>query len=225
MSRLTRLYPPRWRARYETEFDALLEAIPLGLSDRLDIVRGAFVAWLTPRYGYSMRRSRVWLALVVATTILFVSAAASARETPLAAQAQYQVYVDWGSGAYGAHPSTHPVLDLTIHNRGSAIQHMILALDFHRSARPVWHVASHPEGSATIFFRSTAVTVPGSSYAWSLGSVPHNASTRFRVALDVLRPHCTYTFFHVYAVVGHPGRRVLVQGGAMGGGCGMGGAP
>jgi hypothetical protein len=43
---LLRLYPARWRARYGDEFEALLEARPLGPFDVLDIVLGAFDAHL-----------------------------------------------------------------------------------------------------------------------------------------------------------------------------------
>lgn len=49
MSRLLSLYPPRWRARYEAEFRALLDERPPSLIDRLDILRGAFDARLHPQ--------------------------------------------------------------------------------------------------------------------------------------------------------------------------------
>ena len=45
---LVRLYPRAWRARYEAEFLAVLEAAPTGAHDRLDIVRGALDAHLHP---------------------------------------------------------------------------------------------------------------------------------------------------------------------------------
>ena len=45
---LVRLYPRAWRARYETEFLAVLEACPAGRRDRIDIARGAIDAHLHP---------------------------------------------------------------------------------------------------------------------------------------------------------------------------------
>ena len=45
---LVRLYPRAWRARYEVEFRALLEAAPPTRRDRLDIARGALDAHLHP---------------------------------------------------------------------------------------------------------------------------------------------------------------------------------
>lgn len=47
-SDVVRLYPRAWRARYEDEFMALLEAAPTTRRDRLDIVRGALDAHLHP---------------------------------------------------------------------------------------------------------------------------------------------------------------------------------
>jgi hypothetical protein len=46
--RLVRLYPRPWRARYEAEFRAVLEAGPSSRGDVLDIVRGALDAHLHP---------------------------------------------------------------------------------------------------------------------------------------------------------------------------------
>lgn len=45
-SLLVRLYPARWRARYEDEFEAILEAQSLGPFDVLDVVLGALDARL-----------------------------------------------------------------------------------------------------------------------------------------------------------------------------------
>jgi len=45
---LLRLYPRRWRERYEAEMTALLEAGEPSLRDRLDLVRGAIDAHLHP---------------------------------------------------------------------------------------------------------------------------------------------------------------------------------
>ena len=36
-----RLYPAFWRARYEIEFDALLEDVDLGWRDLFDVLKGA----------------------------------------------------------------------------------------------------------------------------------------------------------------------------------------
>lgn len=48
MSRLLRLYPARWRARYEAELQGILADRPLSLRDRADLVRGAIDAHLHP---------------------------------------------------------------------------------------------------------------------------------------------------------------------------------
>jgi hypothetical protein len=47
-SRLLRLYPAAWRARYGEEMLAILEARPVGLRGRLDLVRGALDVNLHP---------------------------------------------------------------------------------------------------------------------------------------------------------------------------------
>lgn len=49
MKRLVALYPTAWRARYEDEFIALLEARRPSLLERFDIVRGAADARLHPQ--------------------------------------------------------------------------------------------------------------------------------------------------------------------------------
>lgn len=49
-SRLVRLYPAPWRARYGEEFEALLESRRLTPLDALDVVRGALDARLQPRH-------------------------------------------------------------------------------------------------------------------------------------------------------------------------------
>jgi hypothetical protein len=49
MSRLVRLYPAAWRARYEAEFSELLATRQPGVADRIDIVRGALDAHLHPQ--------------------------------------------------------------------------------------------------------------------------------------------------------------------------------
>jgi len=48
MSRLVRLYPPAWRARYGSEIVGLLAARPPRLGDQLDLVVGALDAHLHP---------------------------------------------------------------------------------------------------------------------------------------------------------------------------------
>ena len=45
---LVRLYPDRWRRRYEAEFRALLEEEPLTPGLLLDVIAGAFAARLAP---------------------------------------------------------------------------------------------------------------------------------------------------------------------------------
>ena len=48
MSGLIRLYPRRWRERYGAELEDLVARRPPTVRDRLDLVRGAFDAWLHP---------------------------------------------------------------------------------------------------------------------------------------------------------------------------------
>ena len=48
---LLRLYPSRWRQRYEEEVGALVEDEPLSLGAVLDLVRGAFDAHVHPELG------------------------------------------------------------------------------------------------------------------------------------------------------------------------------
>ena len=52
VNKLVRLYPRRWRDRYEEEFLALLSERPPTMGDRLDTVRGAIDAHLNPQ-GHS----------------------------------------------------------------------------------------------------------------------------------------------------------------------------
>jgi len=48
VSRLVRLYPPAWRARYGPELEALLAARPPRLGDQVDLIFGAIDAHLHP---------------------------------------------------------------------------------------------------------------------------------------------------------------------------------
>ena len=49
MSRLIRLYPAAWRARYEAEFLDLLEKRPMSPTGWIDLLRGAFDAHVHPQ--------------------------------------------------------------------------------------------------------------------------------------------------------------------------------
>lgn len=49
MRSLIRLYPRRWRERYEAEILDLLAERPASIADGLDLVRGAFDAHLHPQ--------------------------------------------------------------------------------------------------------------------------------------------------------------------------------
>lgn len=53
MSRLVRLYPATWRARYEAEFVELLATRPPGLLERIDVVRGAVDAHVHPQIHHA----------------------------------------------------------------------------------------------------------------------------------------------------------------------------
>lgn len=48
MSRLLRLYPAAWRARYGSELNAILRERPIGVGGRIDLVRGAIDAHRHP---------------------------------------------------------------------------------------------------------------------------------------------------------------------------------
>jgi len=49
MRALVRLYPRRWRDRYESEILALLDERPMSIADGIDLVRGALDAHLHPQ--------------------------------------------------------------------------------------------------------------------------------------------------------------------------------
>ena len=49
MSGLLRLYPAAWRDRYESEVRDLLLTHPSSVGDRIDLLRGAFDAWIHPQ--------------------------------------------------------------------------------------------------------------------------------------------------------------------------------
>jgi hypothetical protein len=76
------LYPRAWRDRYGEEFADLLEARPPSLSDRLDIIRGAFDATVNPRRAGPSRREvhvldRFLAIAAVAAGVLFSTWAAT----------------------------------------------------------------------------------------------------------------------------------------------------
>lgn len=65
MSSLVKLYPATWRRRYEQEFSQLLAERPPSVRDRIDIVRGALDARVSPQIPGSRVRERVgYLALL-----------------------------------------------------------------------------------------------------------------------------------------------------------------
>jgi hypothetical protein len=70
--RLVRLYPLAWRARYEEEFVALLDARVLGWLDLVDVGRGAAREWLRlTRTGRALEIAfEVWTAAVVWSLII-----------------------------------------------------------------------------------------------------------------------------------------------------------
>ena len=55
---LLRCYPRTWRDRYEDEFRAMLEQIPVSLPVLFDLLRGALDAHLHPRLVASVSRWR-----------------------------------------------------------------------------------------------------------------------------------------------------------------------
>ncbi|WP_149403633.1 hypothetical protein [Dictyobacter arantiisoli] len=50
---LLRLYPDAWRTRYEEEFLVVLAAHPFSVAEGIDVIRGAFDAYLHPYLGVS----------------------------------------------------------------------------------------------------------------------------------------------------------------------------
>jgi len=103
MRYLTLLYPPAWRARYESELRALVDEQGANPRLAIDLVRGAIDAWLTgPRWG---RAALVFwgaiLAFVATTGVYFaakrVFAPSGDIETAfeLLYWALYIVFVGW----------------------------------------------------------------------------------------------------------------------------------
>ena len=90
---LVHLYPERWRARYEDEFQALLEAEPATPSLIVDVIRGALVAHASPqdRGGIPMRSrapvfASVLAVLLVLPAVTFLAAAMIRAMQPTAYQ-------------------------------------------------------------------------------------------------------------------------------------------
>jgi hypothetical protein len=67
-ARLTRLYPRRWRARYEEEMLALLEQTGLGVFRALDLMQGALFEWTYEAALLSKTRFRFRFLLPLAVT-------------------------------------------------------------------------------------------------------------------------------------------------------------
>ena len=95
MSRLVRLYPKAWRARYGDEFAALIAERPPTLGDRLDIVRGAFDARLHPQsmVGVPQPEPQPWTHRIPGVLSLSAGAALSVGVVSIASS---RSGADWG---------------------------------------------------------------------------------------------------------------------------------
>ena len=71
-SSLVRLYPSRWRRRYEAEFRALLDEEPLSPRLIVDVVAGAFLARVEP-YPKSAQEDRRMTSRRLETTAAFAA--------------------------------------------------------------------------------------------------------------------------------------------------------
>lgn len=99
MPRLVDLYPRAWRDRYGAEFDDLLAERPAGPRDRLDIVLGAFDAWIHPQVAGptaarpAAGRSAVRLPAVAAAVlggVLMIVAAVGMQATAVSGNLGYK---------------------------------------------------------------------------------------------------------------------------------------
>jgi hypothetical protein len=100
MPRLVELYPRAWRDRYEAEFADLLAERPGGtVRDRVDIVAGAFDAWIHPQVGgHAARRPAdapsggrvLGAAAAVLGGVLLIVAAVGMRATEVNGQLGYK---------------------------------------------------------------------------------------------------------------------------------------
>lgn len=80
--RLLRLYPRAWRDRYVTEMVALLEAAPLDLRGRVDLVRGAFDAHLAAAADGSPGRIGIAAALMAGAAWTIAAVASIGSPAP-----------------------------------------------------------------------------------------------------------------------------------------------
>lgn len=182
MSRLIRLYPPRWRARYETEFRALLDEHQPDLRDRLDILRGAVLAWLNPRYGRSLRRSAFWLSLVAAITVV-APAAGVLRSSPVEASPRYPVTLDYG-------PDREVnTLQFVVSGVRHTVPHLILSLDAHRSWLLTGVITERsPVGGPLRVVPASTVDASTWRHTWDFGRVEPGQRVRLTVDYIILRP-------------------------------------
>ena len=104
MNRLTkpfvRLYPAKWRKRYGSEFEALLEDVSLGWSAHFDLLKGAIrMQFSTPSFPK--------LALMLSLAGLLAGLAASYVVAPRYTSTALLAYEEGGSAAVGQSPAEH----------------------------------------------------------------------------------------------------------------------
>ena len=93
MSRLVRLYPRAWRARYGDEFAALIAERRPTLADRVDIVRGALDARLHPLHVVAGPEPQPWTHRIPGLLSLSAGLALSVGVVSIASGARDE---DWG---------------------------------------------------------------------------------------------------------------------------------
>jgi hypothetical protein len=95
MSALVRLYPRRWRDRYESEILDLLEQRPLSFADGLDLVRGALDAHLHPQVPGRAPTPQPWTHRIPGIVALTAGLLWTSHLAYLASRAD--LASDWGS--------------------------------------------------------------------------------------------------------------------------------
>lgn len=201
MSRLIRLYPPRWRARYEAEFSAVLDECRLSVADRLDILRGALRAWLNPRYGRSARRSFTWLTVGASLALLLSSAIGSLRTSPVDASPRYPVILTRGGDV------DIDSLQFVVSGLQRPVPHLILAVDTRRS----WMLAGvvterSPNGRAFTVIQAPEVESTTQLHAWDFGRVLPGQAVRLTLDAHLVRPSAFAYSIHGYGALTSQGR-------------------
>jgi hypothetical protein len=183
MSRLLRLYPPRWRARYEVEFRALLEEQRPTFADRIDILRGALGAWLNPRYGGSIRRPMLWLAVAAIIVLVAGPAMGVFQSTPVQASPRYPVTLSLG-------PDIEVnTLQFVIADVQRTVPHLILSVD----SRGSWLLTGAITERSSVGHPGRIVHAPeiessAWQHAWDFGRIQPGQVVWLTLDIDALHP-------------------------------------